>query len=57
MFIIFGTGEQAFSDNGTHLRREKHEGGWVLGLLVQGIDLPHLEMSQKCPKISLVKPK
>jgi len=27
----------------------KHEGGGGFGLLVQGVDLPHLERSQKCP--------
>ena len=39
----------AFSDNGTHLRGEKHEGGGGFGLLVQGVDLLHRERSQKCP--------
>ena len=31
----------ATSKSGTLLKREKHEGGGVYGLLVQGIDLPH----------------
>ncbi len=28
----------------------------MFGLPVQGIDLPHLERSQKCPKTTPVKP-
>ena len=47
---------EAFSDNGTLSRGEKREGGGVLGLLVQGIDLPHLERSHNCPKTTPVKP-
>jgi len=29
----------------------------VFGLLVQGVDLLHLERGQKCPRATLVKPK
>ena len=43
------------SDNGTHLRGEKHEGGGGVGLLVQGVDLLHRERSQKCPRATRVK--
>ena len=35
----------------------KHEGGGVFGLLVQGVDLPHLERNQKCPRATPVNPK
>ena len=41
-----------FSDKGTFLRAEKHEGSGGFGLLVQGVDLLHLERSHKCPFIA-----
>ena len=41
---------------GHFIKGEKHEGGGVFGLPVQGIDLPHLERSRKCPKTTPVKP-
>ena len=47
----------AFSDNGTHLRGEKHEGDGGFGLLVLGINRPHQERSHKCLRTTGIKAK
>ena len=48
---------KAFSDNGTHLRGEKHEDGGGFGLLVQDADLLHLERGRKWPRAAPSKPR
>ena len=48
---------QVFSDDGTLLRGEKHEGGGGFGLLVLGMNHPHQERSQKCLRTTSIKAK